>query len=75
MESDRNERKLVYFLSTKAGAVNGMIPHNLREIPAENLNLSLNFVDMLQSKKVLESFKKKFADKDVKYDFLMLKPV
>ena len=58
MESDPNERKLVYFLSSKGGAANGMIPENLREIPTKNLNLSLNFVDMIQSKKVLESFNK-----------------
>ena len=62
--------KLAYFLATKSGAINGMIQENLREIPVENLNVSLNFTDILGSRKVLESFKTQFPSKNVKEDFL-----
>ena len=45
-KATNHPNKIRYFLSTRAGAINGMLPENLREIPTENLNISTNFVEM-----------------------------
>ena len=57
MSGEKDPPKIAYYLSTKSGAINGMIAENLREIPTENLNVSLNFVDIFNSRKVLQAFK------------------
>ena len=56
-QNQKAPRKLTYFLSTRAGAISGMIKDNLREISGGQLDVAINFVDLFNSRKVLSNFK------------------
>lgn len=66
------QSKLRLFFATKGGAFNGMIRDNLRELPAEMLNLSMSLTDMFTYRPTFEAFQTKFPDKEIKRDFFKI---
>ena len=50
MKSNKSAQQIRYFLSTNSGSPNGLIKENLREIPVQNLGISVNFTEMYQIK-------------------------
>ena len=50
-----------------------MIQENLKDLPIQYLNISLNFVELFNSRKVINNFKLKFPKLDVKQDFYKIK--
>ena len=69
---NKNKKKFIHFFASNSGAINGMIHENLRELKAQDLNISINFVDMFKMKKLIYNFKEKCENLNFISDFLKI---